>query len=204
MKPAPRFRRGGPDLWVESAYAILAKEGHVGLTIEQLTTRTGKTRGSFYHHFGSMDGFVSRLLADWRERNTERIARLAECEPELGARRALIHVEAMHLDARVEIAIRIWAGTDPGVLSACSDVDRRRMVVLIRDLVALGEKNGRELPPSEAEMLARLEYATFLGAQMLAPEGKLNALGDIGSLYEEMLMVFLKHRKERAKLQLAE
>jgi len=27
MKPAPRFRRGGPDLWIESAYAILAEEG---------------------------------------------------------------------------------------------------------------------------------------------------------------------------------
>ncbi|MBA3324339.1 MAG: TetR/AcrR family transcriptional regulator [Rhodobacteraceae bacterium] len=193
MKPAPRFRRGGPDLWIEAAYAILAQEGHAGLTIEQLTTRTGKTRGSFYHHFGSIDGFVSQLLVDWRERNTERIARLAERDPEPGARRTLFHREALRLDARVEIAIRNWAGTDRRVLGACSEVDRRRMDVLIRDLVALAERNGRELPPSEAEMLARIEYAAFVGAQMLAPEGKLDALPDIGRLYDEMLIVFLKH-----------
>lgn len=194
MKPAPLFRRGGPDLWIEAAYAILAQEGHSGLTIEQLTTRTGKTRGSFYHHFGNIDGFVSQLLVDWRERNTERIARLAERDPEPGARRTLIHNEALRLDARIEIAIRNWAGTDRRVLSACSEVDRRRMDVLIRDLVALAETNGRELPPGEAEMLARVEYAAFVGAQMLAPEGKLDALPDIGRLYDEMLIVFLKHR----------
>ncbi|OJG00165.1 hypothetical protein AX760_25555 [Pararhizobium antarcticum] len=133
MKPAPRFKRGGPGLWIEAAYVILAQDGHEALTIEQLTTRTEKTRGSFYHHFGSIDGFVSRLLADWRERNTERIVRLAECDPEPGARRTLIHHEALRLDARIEIAIRNWAGTDRRVLGACSDVDRRRMDVLTRD-----------------------------------------------------------------------
>jgi len=194
MKPAPRFRRDGPDLWIESAYAILSREGHLGLTIEQLTTRTGKTRGSFYHHFGSMDGFVSQLLADWREGNTERLARLAELDPEPSVRRALIHGEAMRLDARVEIAIRNWAGTDHRVRDASSEVDRRRLEVLIRDLVDLAEKSGSNLPPRDAEMLARLEYATFLGAQLLAPDGKLDALTDIGRLYDEMLMVFLKNR----------
>lgn len=194
MKPAPRFSRDGPDLWIEAAYAILSREGHVGLTIEQLTTRTGKTRGSFYHHFGSMDGFISQLLADWCDRNTERIAHLAEVNPEPHARRALIHGEAMRLDARVEIAIRNWAGTDRRVLDASSDVDRRRMEVLIRDLVALAEKKGRELSLREAEMLALIEYAAFVGAQLLAPEGKLDALPDIGKLYDEILMVFLKHR----------
>ena len=194
MKPAPRFRRDGPDLWIEAAYAILSREGHLGLTIEQLTTRTGKTRGSFYHHFGSMDGFVAQLLADWRESNTERIARLAELDPEPAARRALIHGEAMRLDARVEIAIRNWAGTNRRVLDASSDVDQRRLEVLIRDVVALSEKNGSNLPPRESEMLARLEYATFVGAQLLAFEGKLDAVTEIGGLYDEMLLVFLKHR----------
>ncbi len=192
MKPAPRFRRDGPDLWIEAAYAILAHEGHAGLTINQLTTRTGKTRGSCYHHFGSMDGFVSDLLADWRESNTERIARLAVLDPELGARRTFIHDAAMRLDKWVEIAIRIWAGTDRRVLDASRDVDRRRMEVLTYDLVALAEKYDRELSPREAEMLALIEYAAFVGAQMLAPEGKLDALPDIGRLYDEMLMVFLK------------
>ena len=48
--------------------------------------------------------------------------------------------------------------------------------------------------PREAETLALIEYAAFVGAQLLAPAGKLDALPDIGHLYDEMLVVFLKHR----------
>jgi len=194
MKPAPLFRRSGPDPWIDAATAILAQDGHSGLTIEQLTKRTGKTRGSFYHHFGSIDGFVTVLLAAWRERNTERVARLAASDPEPGARRTLIHQEALRLDARTELAIRNWAATDRKVLGACREVDRRRMEVLTHDLLALAKANGQALSPEDAEILAWIEYSSFVGAQMLAPEGKLDALPDIGRLYDEMLTVFLKHR----------
>ena len=68
------------------------------------------------------------------------------------------------------------------------------MDVLTRDVVALAKKYARELLPREAEMLALIEYAACVGAQLLAPAGKLDALPDIGHLYDEMLVVFLKHR----------
>ncbi len=195
MKAAVHFKREGAGLWIEAAYAILVQEGHKGLTIERLTTVTGKTRGSFYHHFGSVDGFTTRLLDDWREQNTERIARLAATDPEPSSRRALVHREAVRLDARIEIAIRRWAGADGEVLGACQAVDRRRMDMLVRDLVALAVNKGCTLRVGEAELLARLEYAAFVGGQMLAPEGKLAALPDIGSLYDEMLDAFLERQR---------
>jgi len=194
MKSVPQFKRDGAWLWIEAAYAILVEEGHRGLTIERLTTVTGKTRGSFYHHFGSADGFTARLLDDWREQHTERIARIAATDLEPSNRRALVHREAVRLDARIDIAIRRWAGADDKVLAACQGVDRRRMDVLVRDIVALAEAKGRVLPPVEVEMLARLEYAAFIGGQMLAPDGKLDALPDIGALYDRMLNAFLERR----------
>ena len=194
MKAAPRFKREGAGLWIEGAYAILAEEGHIGLTIERLATFTGKTRGSFYHHFGSLDGFITRFLDDWREQNTERIIRLAETDPEPSNRRAVVHREAVGADARLEIAIRRWAGADGKVLAACHEVDRRRMEVLCRDVVALAEAKGRELLAGEAEMIAWFEYAAFVGLQMLAPEGAIDALPNIRSLYEEMLNAFLERR----------
>jgi len=194
MESVPQFKGDGAWLWVEAAYAILVEEGHRGLTIERLTTVTGKTRGSFYHHFGSADGFTARLLDDWREQHTERIARLAATDLEPSNRRALVHREAIRLDARIDIAIRRWAGADEKVLAACQGVDRRRMDVLVRDIVALAEAKGRVLPPVEVEMLARLEYAAFIGGQMLASDGKLDALPDIGALYDRMLDAFLERR----------
>jgi AcrR family transcriptional regulator len=194
MKPAPRFKREGAGLWIEAAYAVLAQEGHASLTIERLTTLTGKTRGSFYHHFGSLDGFITRFLDDWREQNTERIIRLAEADPEPSRRRAVVHREAVRADTRIEIAIRRWAGADGKVLAACHEVDRRRIDVLRRDVVALAEARGSELGADEAERLAWFEYAAFVGGQMLAPEGKLDALPDIGSLYDDMLDAFLGRR----------
>jgi len=195
MKPAPQFRREGAGLWIEAAYAILVQEGHRGLTIERLTTFTGKTRGSFYHHFGSVDIFTTRLLDDWREQNTERIARLAAADSEPSNRRALVHREAVRLDVRIEIAIRRWAGADGKVLGACQGVDRRRMAVLVRDIVALALTKGCTLRPREAEMLAWIEYAAFVGGQMLAPDGRLDALPDIGPLYDRMLDAFLERQE---------
>jgi hypothetical protein len=73
------------------------------------------------------------------------------------------------------------------------------MDVLVRDLVALAETKGRPLLPGEAELLARLEYAAFLGEQLLAPEGKLDALPDIGVVYDEMLDAFLERRAAASK-----
>ena len=83
-------RRKGPDPWIEAAYVLLAEQRHSAVTIERLTAATAKTRGSFYHHFGSMETFVARLVADWQERNTERIVRLAQATREPGKRRRVL------------------------------------------------------------------------------------------------------------------
>ncbi len=194
MKSAPRFKRDGVGPWIEAGYAILLQDGHRGLTIELLTQATCKTRGSFYHHFGSIDGFITHILNDWREQNTERIARLAEADPEPKDRRALVNGEALRIDPRIETAIRRWAGANNQVLDACKLVDDRRIDVLINDLVALTTASGKKLSLGEARLLAQLEYSAFVGAQILAPEGRLDTLHAIGPLYEKMLDAYLEHR----------
>lgn len=185
----------GPYPWIEAAYELLAQHGHSAVTIEQLTAQTSKTRGSFYHHFGNIEGFVGRLVADWRERNTERIVHLAAALHEPGARRSFVHREAVQLDVRVETALRIWAGLDPQVRAVCVDVDIRRMNVLSRHLADLAKGMGCDLSDLEAGMLARIEYAAFVGAQMLAPDTSRCALFELGKMYEDMLNAYLTHRQ---------
>jgi len=195
MKSDPKYQRNGAGLWIDTAHAILAKDGHGGLTIENLTVQTGKTRGSFYHHFGSHDAFISRLLDDWRQSNTERIAELIAKDHEPERRRTLLNREAGRLDAEVETAIRRWAGSNRTVAEVCRAVDERRLEVLAMELVALAESRGVQVTARQAEVLAFIDYAIFLGAQMLAPDGGLAALPEIGLVSEEMIGLYLQELK---------
>ena len=191
---APRRQRG-PDPWIEAAYVLLAEQGHSAVTIERLTAATAKTRGSFYHHFGSMETFVARLVADWQERNTERIVRLAHATREPGQRRRVLNREAGQLDARVETAFRIWAGLDPQVRAACDAVDDRRVSVLAQDLVEFAGALGCDLPGQEATALAQIEYAAFIGGMLLASKGDGSLLLDLGPKYDDMLTAYLRRRQ---------
>ena len=191
---APRRQRG-PDPWIEAAYVLLAEQGHSAVTIERLTAATAKTRGSFYHHFGSMETFVARLVAEWQERNTERIVRLAHATREPGQRRRVLNREAGQLDARVETAFRIWAGLDPQVRAACDAVDDRRVSVLAQDLVEFAGALGCDLPDGEATALAQIEYAAFIGGMLLASKGQSSLLLDLGPRYDDMLTAYLRRRQ---------
>ena len=48
--------------WIESAYAIFAKEGPNGLKVERLAKIVGKNKSSFYHHFADLEVFTEVLL----------------------------------------------------------------------------------------------------------------------------------------------
>ena len=189
------LRQRGPDPWIEAAYLLLAEQGHSAVTIERLTAATAKTRGSFYHHFGSMETFVAKLVADWQERNTERIVRLAHATREPGQRRRVLNREAGQLDARVETAFRIWTGLDPQVRAACDAVDDRRVSVLAQDLVEFAGVLGCDLPDGEATALAQIEYAAFIGGMLLASKGKSSLLLDLGPIYDDMLTAYLRRRQ---------
>jgi AcrR family transcriptional regulator len=49
-------------IWIESGYGIFALTGQVGLKIEPLAKRVGKSKSSFYHHFADLDLFIDHLL----------------------------------------------------------------------------------------------------------------------------------------------
>ncbi|QIE57069.1 TetR/AcrR family transcriptional regulator [Pikeienuella piscinae] len=52
--------------WLALGRLALAEAGPAALTVEALTARAGKTRGSFYHHFPTHGDFVAALAAEWR------------------------------------------------------------------------------------------------------------------------------------------
>jgi AcrR family transcriptional regulator len=152
---------GTPNIYFHSATRLLAAQGRAGLTIATLSRESGVSSGSFYHHFGSWDGFVAQFLAHWEQEQTERIVNLTRAADDPRERfQELIHL-ASKVPHATEAAIRAWAGLDSAVATAQERVDSRRLAYLrevIGDLVADGQF---------ARILASLTLSAFIGLELL-------------------------------------
>ncbi|MBI4511025.1 MAG: TetR/AcrR family transcriptional regulator [Deltaproteobacteria bacterium] len=150
------------DNWIAAGLEALRSEGSSALTIDRLAITLGRTKGSFYHHFPDLDSFHSAVLAWWREHMTTGIIRETEAEPSVPRRRARLSALVSQLDVKLELAVRAWGLTDDRARQAVAEVDQLRMAHL--ENLWKGEGHARG-----ARLLARLEYAAFLGAQQMYP-----------------------------------
>ncbi|MGY0024688.1 TetR/AcrR family transcriptional regulator [Streptomyces sp. cg35] len=64
---SPKQQRGAEtaDRLLDSALLLYADAGEQGITVSALTTASGVSPGSLYHHFGSVDGLMNALLMRW-------------------------------------------------------------------------------------------------------------------------------------------
>lgn len=144
--------------WCMAGLCVLRDQGHQVLTIERVCGLLHKTKGSFYHHFASLDAYYEAVLAQWEADLTEQPIAIASRES--GAKKAqrLDDVVAK-LDHRVDRAVRAWALYDERARAAMRRVDQRR----IGYLAELYRGGGSPVP----ELLAELEYTAFVGGQHL-------------------------------------
>ena len=157
----PRFARRD---WLELGLAALAEAGPAGVTLEALCARAGKTRGSFYAHFAGIEAFLAALAGHWRELFTEALIIAAEEKPRPAAKLDHLNHLAVRLDPRIEQGMRRLSAFDEGVAGICRAVDARRTAYLSALYRASGRYTGEE-----AEALARIEYAAFVGMQQTMP-----------------------------------
>ncbi len=148
--------RVGKSAWLDGALALLKEEGAAALTIAHLCQRMGKTKGSFYHHFGDVQGLRDALLDRWELEHTEAFIEASD-EASPGERMKVLDRLAAQADWERERIFRAWAWKDESVAGRVAAVDRRR----IQYLASLYPK------PANASMLATLEYCALLGAQQL-------------------------------------
>jgi AcrR family transcriptional regulator len=136
------------------------------LTLASLCSAVGVTSGSFYHHFGSWDGFVEGLMADWELRETtELIAGIQGIQEDAEHRLHLVVDLALTVPHRAESAIRSWANANATVAATQRRVDRARRAFLA-DIVAELPASGTSSP----RILATLLLATFIGLEQLGDE----------------------------------
>ena len=65
------------DDYFREALAVLDEFGSDALTIAVLCDRLDVTKGSFYHHFGGMPGFITQLLEYWEREHSVRLIKIS-------------------------------------------------------------------------------------------------------------------------------
>jgi AcrR family transcriptional regulator len=148
-----------PEDYFREALAVLGDYGSDALTIAVLCERLDVTKGSFYHHFGGMPGFVAQLLEYWEREHSERLIGISKAQPDPTLRITTLTEIGVGLPHASEAAIRAWGRSNAEVAEAVTRVDRRRERHLVDAVAALGIDRPR------ARVLGRIALNGLIGAQ---------------------------------------
>ncbi|HEU5267420.1 MAG TPA: TetR/AcrR family transcriptional regulator, partial [Jatrophihabitans sp.] len=145
--------------YFREALTVLADQGSEGVTIVAVCDALGVTKGSFYHHFGSLSGFVDQLLPYWEGQRSSRL--VGRTRPPEDPRRRLVRLIdlAVDLPHPTEAAMRAWGWRQPEVALAVERVDRRRERHLTGVIAAVG------VDRHDARAHARIMLDVIISAQ---------------------------------------
>ncbi|MDT4925675.1 MAG: hypothetical protein QOG01_3388 [Pseudonocardiales bacterium] len=145
--------------YFREALAVLGDYGSEAMTIAVLCDRLDVTKGSFYHHFGSVPAFVDQLLAYWEAEHSERLIAISRAQPDPSLRITTLTELGVGLPHASEAAIRAWGRSNPSVADVTARVDKRRERHLVDAISALGIDRTR------ARLLARIALNLLVGVQ---------------------------------------
>lgn len=154
-------RKNVKNIWLEEGLSILERKGPGMLSIENLTSRTGKTKGSFYHHFSSREAYIRSLLDYYEKISTREVLRDTSAGADPGERLRMLTKLTFRLSSGLELAIRAWALYDPMVKRFQDRMDRRRLGYLQE----LHEASGMDAVTARTRSYR--DYSLFIGLQQL-------------------------------------
>ena len=172
------------EQYFETALALLAADGHGALKIGTMCRSLGVTTGSFYHYFGSLDGFVEAFLEYWERERTARVIQLANVPADPTERMARLKVLALDVPHDAEAAIRAWANTNARVAEVQKRVDQERFDALRDVIMGVVPNRGR------AELLAVLGLSMLVGLPMWRSPVQRR---ELARLFDEFEQAILRH-----------
>ena len=176
------FRR---EDWLNLALQGLATKGADALRLKDLCLAADRTIGSFYHHFADQDAFFDALMLHWRKINTVDVLAAIAALPKEKLETERLSVIAATMDQAVDIGIRNFAHHNTRAAKIVSDVDMERIAFLAQ----LYEKRF-QMPSEQARRLAELEYAAFVGTQVIWKNGDLAHGQSLSDLFDQMVRSF--------------
>lgn len=148
--------------WIDAALQTLCTEGYIGLSAERLARKLGVTRGSFYHHFRSMDEFHDAILQEWQTVHTDTVLNQNTMAQPIAELTRLIE-HTLNISMALENGINAWAGANTRVYDFVACVEKRRLARLIELYQAIcGDED-------KGARLAKIGYYGLLGAAHAVP-----------------------------------
>jgi AcrR family transcriptional regulator len=154
-------RKDTKNTWFEEGLKIIEGKGPGMLSIDTLTQQTGKTKGSFYHHFKNREQYIKNLLDYYEKISTQEVIDVISDTGDPRERLKRLTKLTFQLSSRIELAIRAWALYDPMVRRFQDRLDRRR----IEYLNELHRASGMDAV--KAKNRSGRDYSLFIGLQQL-------------------------------------
>lgn len=168
--------------WLNLALNELRDHGYGALKAQPLARKLGVTRGSFYHHFDSLESFHSALIAHWSRCTTGRVAAAVRMASDPRAALEDLLQRTLGSGEKLERAVRSWSTVAPRVAREVEKVDLERIGVAEDLLLRSG------LPAADAAPRARLLYWAAIGRLMLPfPDNNRLSSQEISDLARLML-----------------
>lgn len=149
--------------WLEEGFKILQQFAQNKLRILYLCERLKVTRGSFYHHFSSIDNYISELIGKWEKENTLAFIKAANKAVSPMEKMMILTEKVRLADQSIEAAIRSWSFYNDTVKQHLDKVDEIRIGYLHSLFEQMGDSSD------EALIKAKFDYATLIGIQQLYP-----------------------------------
>lgn len=128
----------GRDRWLLAGQDLLRDGGVPAVKLDALTERTGRSTGSFYHHFANMAGYLAELARYYGAEQVEEALDAIADEPPVRRLRALAAIAEDRDMRSLDVAMRDWAGTDAGAAEAVRAADATLLTFLERAFADLG------------------------------------------------------------------
>ena len=163
--------------WFIIGLQILEGGDFSKITIDNLCNILQITKGSFYHHFGNIDGYVKALMDYWLTQNTIQIIEDADKLPSAKERMELVGNAVINRSHKSEQVIRAWGFSNPIVKKYVQQVDDLRIDYSTKLRVLLG------MSEEDAKNFSVMEYAIFVGMQQLYFDMNKNDLEQLYMFY---------------------
>ena len=171
-----KSKRFDKNSWITLGLKNLSQHEYMDITIDQLCASAGKTKGSFYFHFSTIDEYLEALTWFWLNEYTTKITSRSTSN---STRLDLLNQLAARLDLNLETSIRKLAIKNSAVQKIVTQADQLRIKWLAELYI-----NSGNYSKSEAFNLASIEIAAFTGFRLISPDMK---PGDAKNLYESFL-----------------
>lgn len=160
---------------------MLSGLGEDAIKIDKLCKDLKLTKGAFYHHFKNIEEYTMQLMQYWQVTKTENIINTANSEADFEKKVEKLNNMVIDEDHLLEIRIRAWGIRNAKVNEFIKLVDQKRLVYL-KSLYL--EKNFAE---EQADALAKLEYAAFVGMQQLFHDLPLAQKSKLSEIFHKLL-----------------